>query len=339
MRILHFAPLFFAVSLVQAGELLPTTRGTSWTYDATEEDGANASRHSVVTRRFDGTEEANGRQLFKLQTFTDGKLSLTELVAVDKEGVRSAATHDGDGNVKSLPAPVVVVPKNLATGVTWKVEGEVRGVAMHQSWRILGTEDVAVPAGTFTAFRFQGEQTMPAAIVSDRWFIPGIGFIKEVTTMRGPGGDLLGRRTLELRSLPRVAAAPTPAANSKLVVGVSSRPIGAFETEISPEAPNLYARWEGTGLRDKAKIRAVWIAENVGDIAPPNYQIDDATTITSSADAHGLFTLTRPPSGWAEGKYRVEFYLDGALVQSVPLRIRSRESPSATPFNLHSEVP
>ena len=108
----------------------------------------------------------------------------------------------------------------------------------------------------------------------------------------------------------------------KLLVGISSRPIGEFETEFSGATQNLYARWQGLSLRAGAKVRAVWIAEDVGDIAPPNYKIDDAVATASAPDAHGMFTLSRPDDGWAPGNYRVEFYLDETLVETVKLKIK-----------------
>ena len=69
-------------------------------------------------------------------------------------------------------------------------------------------------------------------------------------------------------------------------------------------------------------MRAVWIAENVGDVAPPNYKVDEAKAIATSPNAHGMFTLSRPDDGWAPGSYRVEFYLDDTLVETVKLEIK-----------------
>ncbi len=76
-------------------------------------------------------------------------------------------------------------------------------------------------------------------------------------------------------------------------------------------------------MRAPAKVRAVWIAEDVGNIAPPNYKIDEATTVVTDPNSHGVFTLSRPESGWADGKYRLEFYLDEILVEAVELQIGS----------------
>ena len=60
-----------------------------------------------------------------------------------------------------------------------------------------------------------------------------------------------------------------------------------------------------------AKVRAVWVAENIGDIAPPNYKIDEASAVVTAPDANGVFTLSQPEVA-GSGSYRVEFYLDEA---------------------------
>ncbi len=68
-------------------------------------------------------------------------------------------------------------------------------------------------------------------------------------------------------------------------------------------------------------MRAVWIAENIGEDSPPDYKVDEATAIAESAAAHGAFTLSHPDDGWALGDYRVEFYVDDVLVDTVKLKI------------------
>lgn len=315
------AALLLAIGSARAKELLPTTEGTVWAYDATEEP-ANPPIHFVITRRLGGTQKFEGKTLLKLETFSDEVRSKTELVAVDNKGIICFARSGADGKISGLASPEIIVPSKLKKGVTWKSDGQVGDIFVHQDWVVIGSEDVSMTAGKFHAFRFHCEQSSPTSIVLDRWFVPGTGFVKEITTMRSPTGDLLGRRTLELNKPPKIAEGAVVGNVEKLVVGVSSQPAGKFETEFSSTAQNIYARWQGHELRDKAKVRAVWIAEDVGDIAPHNYKIDDATTIAEAPNSHGVFTLSRPENGWAEGNYRVEFYLDEALVESVKLKIK-----------------
>lgn len=338
MKKFHSQTLALLLLLTATGSagtkpLLPTTEGMTWQYDATEETGDGNNNRSVLTRRLAGTENFGSKELLKLETFSGDVLSVTELVAVDDNGIRCFARGSGaDGKITGLSSPEIIIPEHLRKGAKWEADGRVADIAMHQNWSVDDAEQVTVPAGHFRAFRLHCAQASPASITFDRWFAPGVGFVKEVTTMRSPTGELLGRRTLELNKLPEIAAAPTKPAANKLVAGVSSHPIGDFETDFSPNVPNLYARWQGRGLRNHAKVRAVWIAENVGDIAPPNYRIDEAETIATSPEARGAFTLSRPPNGWAEGKYRVEFYLEGTLVESVRIKIHSLRTPAPMPL-------
>jgi hypothetical protein len=68
-------------------------------------------------------------------------------------------------------------------------------------------------------------------------------------------------------------------------------------------------------------VKAVWIAENIGEDFPQHYKVDEASAVTETPNAHGAFTLTRPEDGWAPGDYRVEFYVDDVLVDVVKLKI------------------
>jgi hypothetical protein len=65
----------------------------------------------------------------------------------------------------------------------------------------------------------------------------------------------------------------------------------------------------------------VWIAENIGEDFPQHYKVDEASAVTETPNAHGAFTLTRPEDGWAPGDYRVEFYVDDILADTVKLKI------------------
>jgi hypothetical protein len=315
------AALMLMAGTVDGKELMPTAEGTKWEYNVTEEP-ANPPIHFVITRRFAATEKFEGKTVLKLETFADLILSKTELLAIDNKGITCFARSGANGKISGLASPEIVVPSKLNKETTWKSEGQVADISVSQHWTVTDNEEVVVPAGKFQAFRFHCEESSPTSVVFDRWFVPGTGFVKEVTTMRSPTGDLMGRRTLELNRPPTIAGGIETGTPQKLVAGVSSQPAGNFETEFSSTVSNIYARWQGHGLRARARIRAVWIAEEVGDIAPHNYKIDDATTIAGAENSHGVFTLSRPETGWAEGSYRVEFYIDEALVESVKLKIK-----------------
>jgi hypothetical protein len=87
------------------------------------------------------------------------------------------------------------------------------------------------------------------------------------------------------------------------------------------DTPQIYARWQGHRLRKGAKLRAVWIAENIGADALPDYKADEASTVAESPTAHGAFILSRPEEGWVLGDYRAEFYVDDVLAETIKLKI------------------
>jgi hypothetical protein len=113
---------------------------------------------------------------------------------------------------------------------------------------------------------------------------------------------------------------PVPPAK-RLTVEVSSDPAGGLKTTFKSDVANIYVRWHGHGLRQGATVRVAWVAEDVGDIVEPNFIIDETESTASVPDASARFTLGRPPDGWAEGKYRVEFYVDDVLVETVRVTI------------------
>jgi hypothetical protein len=164
----------------------------------------------------------------------------------------------------------------------------------------------------------------------DRWFVNGVGIVKDITATEMPDGDLLRRITLQLKERPKVAPRPEvkPMAPPKKVsVTLGAVPIGSSANQFSAGTPKIYARWQGRSLRTGAKIRAVWVAENVSGAASPNYTVDEATAVANSPDAHGVFTLSRPDEGWIPGDYRVDIYLDADLIDSAKLKITKKLQP------------
>jgi hypothetical protein len=158
----------------------------------------------------------------------------------------------------------------------------------------------------------------------DRWFATGVGIVKDVTTMLAARGDVLQRISLELAERPKIAARPevqSDASTKQLSVSVAKERFGKAVTMFSSNTSELYARWQGHRLREGAKVKAVWIAENIGEDFPKDYKIDEASAVVEKPTAHGVFTLIRPEQGWAPGDYRVDFYVDDVLVDTVKLQI------------------
>lgn len=353
------AALVLAAVSVRAEALLPTGEGTSWEYGSTETLTGAAPVRSVITVRA-GTQLLDGKEVVKLETLSGNVVSKTELVSVDENGIACLARSGKDGKITKLNPPQPIIAAPLTVGAAWELEGEAAGMKMRQRFTVLAEESVTVPAGNFQAFHLQCEDSSLVSIKLDRWFVPGTGFVKETTVVRGPG--MLQRITLELNKLTEVlpkpvvspsAAAPGPpeqqlksspisaagasvappsepaaspeakaaTPSKKLTVEVSNDPAGGLKPHFRSDVANIYVRWRGHDLPEGAKVRVAWVAEDVGDLVEPNFIIDETETVAPGPDASARFTLGRPPDGWAEGKYRVEFYVDDLLVETVRVTI------------------
>jgi hypothetical protein len=323
------------LAFVSAEQLIPTAPGMAWRYNMTQEvdpglsvpDGKPDPDGKIrfpVVYRIEGTEKIDGKELLKFEMHRAGVITNTDLLTVDEHGVLCWARINLDGELVKFnpPQPMIALP--LKRGTSWNFDGQAGDLKVHQHYEVTGAEDVQVPAGKFHAFRIQGEQTSPSSMTIDRWFVAGTGIVKDITTMRAANGGLLERISLELAEPPRVTDRPKlkpEAAPKKLSVSFTKEQFGKASTTFSSDTPQIYARWRGQRLRRGGKVRAVWIAENIGEGFPPDYKVDEATAIAEGPTAHGAFTLSRPNDGWALGDYRAEFYVEDVLVETVKLKI------------------
>ena len=329
--VITLAPL----AVVCGDELIPTAVGTSWRYNMTEEVGKGLNVPSTkpdgdgkirlpVVYRIDGTENIDGKDLFKFEMHRGSAITNTDLLSVNDQGIICWARINLDGELVKLNPPQTMIAAPLKKGARWDFNGQAGELKVHQHYDVLGEEDVKVAAGEFHAFHIRGEQTSPSSMTIDRWFATGIGIVKDVTTMNAAKGDLLQRISLELVERPKIMARPevkSDAIPKQLSVSLAKERSGKAITTFSSSTSEIYARWQGRRLRQGAKVKAVWIAENIGEDFPQDYKVDEASAVTETPSAHGAFTLTRPEDGWAPGDYRVEFYVDDVLVDVVKLKI------------------
>jgi len=332
-----FVVVFSVVPLACAiaDPIIPTAPGTAWRYNMTEEVGKGLTVSDVkpdadgkirlsVLYRVQGTENVDGKELLKFEMHRAGVITRSDLLTVDEHGIICWARITVDGEFVKFSPPQTMIAMPLKQGANWSFDGQVGDLKVHQHYEVIGEEDIEVPAGEFQAFRIRGEQTSPSPMTIDRWFATGTGIVKDVTTMRASNGDLLQRISLELAERPKIADRPEVklgAAPKKLSVSLAKEQFGKATATFSSDTPQIYVRWQGQRLRKGAKVRAVWIAENIGDDAPPDYKVDEASAIAESPTAHGVFILSRPDDGWALGDYRAEFYVDDVLVETVKLKI------------------
>ena len=327
--------LALPITVVYGGQLIPTADGTGWRYNMTEEIGkgldirdaktdAGGKIRVPVLYRIEGAENVDGKDLLKFEMHRAGAITNTDLLTVDERGITCWAKVNLDGQLVKLNPPQPVIAAQLKKGAGWDFNGQAGELEVRQHYDVVAEEDIQVPAGKFHAFRIHGEQTSPSRMTIDRWFASGIGIVKDETTMRAANGDLLQRISLELMEPPKTMARPevkSDAIPKQLSVSLAKDRSGKPLTTFSSNTPEIYARWQGRRLRIGAKVKATWIAENIGEDFPQDYKIDEASAVAETPSAHGAFTLARPEDGWAVGDYRVEFYVDDVLVDVVKLKI------------------
>ncbi len=277
-----------------------------------------------VLYRIDGMENVDGKELLKFEMHRAGVITNTDLLSIDEHGITCWARINLDSELIKFHPPQTMVATPLKQGAIWNFDGQAGNLKVHQEYDVIGEEDIEVPAGEFHAFRIHGEQTSPSRMTIDRWFAAGTGIVKDVTTTHATNGDLLERISLELAERPKIEKRPElnpGAAPKRLSVSFARGQFSEASTVFSSNTPQICARWQGRRLLKGAKVRAAWIAENVGEDFPPDYKVDEASAIAESPTAHGMFTLSRPDDGWVPGDYRAEFYVDDVLVETVKLKI------------------
>jgi hypothetical protein len=113
------------------------------------------------------------------------------------------------------------------------------------------------------------------------------------------------------------AGAAKPVVESIIAKDSDTPPATAFAADI----PKLYAFFRSTGTKQGDKFRGVWIAEDVGDAAPKETKIDEATLPAEKDDFNGAFSITKPNKGWPVGKYRAEIYVGDQLTSTAKFTI------------------
>jgi len=311
--------LFLSGGMIRADEPFPTAAGTVWQYSLTREPGPATTS---ITRKVLPSQDIGDQTSVPVETVAEGVPESTEFLKIQGEAVL-VTSRSSAGKITTFDPAATILPSKLEVGSPCDGDGKIAETNVTIPLKVIGEEEVKVPAGSFHAWRIHGEDRGPMSTVADRWVVRGIGSVKELVTERSPTGELLARNTLELVTLPSLSnrQAALPPEKKPLEASVSTSTDGDPLITISADALQIVARWRAHGLAQRAKIRAVWIAEDTGEIAPPDYKVDEATNIATAPDAFGTFTLSRPEDGWAAGKYRVEFYIGNVLAETVKLTI------------------
>ena len=101
-----------------------------------------------------------------------------------------------------------------------------------------------------------------------------------------------------------------------LVDDLKGDPVTSFTTDQA----KIYALWKSDSIKEGDKVRSVWIADDVGEAAPKNTKIDEAT-VSATNDKGGTFSISKPDKGWPAGKYHVDLYIGDKLAETLKFTI------------------
>jgi hypothetical protein len=121
------------------------------------------------------------------------------------------------------------------------------------------------------------------------------------------------------------SSGPAPAEKKLLHAALAKDAETKPTTTFTADVPKIHAFWIGDALKKGDKLRAVWIATDVGDAAPKDTKIDEATMTVAKPDDKGAFSLSRPTKGWPVGEYRVEIYDGDELAETLKFTIQASE--------------
>jgi hypothetical protein len=94
-------------------------------------------------------------------------------------------------------------------------------------------------------------------------------------------------------------------------------------TVFRPDSPRIACVFKIEGAGIGTRVKSVWIAEDVGAKAPPNYKIDEKSLALPFINS-GSFTLSKPNKGWPVGSYRLEVYIGSTLAKTVKFTVKAK---------------
>ncbi len=105
-----------------------------------------------------------------------------------------------------------------------------------------------------------------------------------------------------------------------------SKPTDTFTADV----PKVYVFFKSSGTKKGDILRSVWIADDVGEAAPANTKIDEASVTGDKDDFVGSFSLSKPTKGWPVGKYHVDIYSGDQVVSTVKFIIKAGKGDAAS---------
>ena len=131
------------------------------------------------------------------------------------------------------------------------------------------------------------------------------------------------RREFALLIASLISIATARGAEVRVEAVMMTEPHGREITAYTADAPRLYAIFKTKGAKNGDKIRGVWMADDVGDAAPAGTKIDEKGITAEGDTDDGVFSLSKPTTGWPPGKYHVDIYVNDDLATKVSVEIKA----------------
>jgi hypothetical protein len=94
----------------------------------------------------------------------------------------------------------------------------------------------------------------------------------------------------------------------KITVVTSAGEEGKPTKVFAPDTPEIRATFKTKETKKGDKLRGEWIADDVGEAAPPNTKIGEKILALEEDNGGGYFTFSKPTKGWPPGKYHLDIY-------------------------------
>ena len=98
-------------------------------------------------------------------------------------------------------------------------------------------------------------------------------------------------------------------------------------TTFARDTPAVFALLQMEGVQKGDTLRAVWIADDVGDAAPAHTRIAEKAMTMEGVPNEGNFSCTKPAKNWPAGKYHVDIYANDKLITTAKFTVEAAKKP------------
>ncbi|MEY2550280.1 MAG: hypothetical protein QOG12_424 [Verrucomicrobiota bacterium] len=134
-------------------------------------------------------------------------------------------------------------------------------------------------------------------------------------------GTKMMKRTVAWLIAMMICASVARGGEVKITVVTSAGGNGKPTTVFASDTPEIRATFKTTETKKGDKLRGEWIADEVGEVAPPHTKIGEKVLALEQDDGGGYFTFSKPTKGWPPGKYHLDIYAGDKLTATVKFTV------------------